>query len=202
MKKIALLLPLMFLFSFTKNSVELTAKEREFAVNYLNATRLAVFEATRGLSQNQLQFKAAPDRWSIEDCVKHIAVSELNLRKMVDGLISQPANPEKRVDIKASDEELIQGITDRSKKVKASESFDPVNTPYKSTQEALDNFSASREKLVDYIRVSRDDLRNHVTDLPFGTYDSYQLVLLVGAHSSRHTHQIAEVKADPRFPKN
>jgi hypothetical protein len=45
-------------------------------------------------------------------------------------------------------------------------------------------------------------LRNHVASSPIGTYDAYQLILLIGAHSNRHTQQIEEVKADPNFPKS
>ena len=33
------------------------------------------------------------------------------------------------------------------------------------------------------------------------TIDAYQWLLLLAAHSARHTAQIEEVKADPNFPK-
>jgi hypothetical protein len=36
---------------------------------------------------------------------------------------------------------------------------------------------------------------------PMGKLDEYEFVLLVAAHSERHTKQINEVKADPNFPK-
>jgi hypothetical protein len=32
--------------------------------------------------------------------------------------------------------------------------------------------------------------------------DGYQFILLIAAHSERHTKQILEVKADPNYPKN
>jgi hypothetical protein len=32
--------------------------------------------------------------------------------------------------------------------------------------------------------------------------DGYEWVLTAGAHTDRHTRQILEVKADPRFPLN
>jgi len=44
-------------------------------------------------------------------------------------------------------------------------------------------------------------MRNHVAQTPVGMLDSYQLVLMIGAHSNRHTQQISEVMADPGFPK-
>jgi hypothetical protein len=31
--------------------------------------------------------------------------------------------------------------------------------------------------------------------------DAYEFVLLIAAHSERHTKQINEVKLDPNFPK-
>ena len=45
------------------------------------------------------------------------------------------------------------------------------------------------------------DLRAHVADSPMGQLDAYEWLLLIGAHSKRHTEQIDEVKADPNFPK-
>jgi hypothetical protein len=46
-------------------------------------------------------------------------------------------------------------------------------------------------------------LRDHVVTLDkVGSFDCYQMVLFMAAHSYRHTQQIEEVKADPNFPKN
>jgi hypothetical protein len=45
-------------------------------------------------------------------------------------------------------------------------------------------------------------MRNHVTESPMlGAMDAYQLMLLISAHTARHTAQIEEVKAHPNFPK-
>jgi len=34
-----------------------------------------------------------------------------------------------------------------------------------------------------------------------GKLDGYEFVLLIAAHSERHTKQINEVKVDPNFPR-
>jgi hypothetical protein len=34
-----------------------------------------------------------------------------------------------------------------------------------------------------------------------GTYDAYQLILLISGHSNRHKQQIEEVKADANFQR-
>lgn len=154
------------------------------------------------MSDAQLKYKPAPDRWSVEECVKHIAITEQGLWQMANGAIQAAANPEKRTDIKATDDQLLKGIEDRSHKVKTAPQLEPQNTPFKSLQEALESFKTNREKLIEYVKGTQDDLRNHVGTYPFGTYDSYQMILFVGGHSNRHTQQIEEVKADKGYPKN
>jgi hypothetical protein len=45
-------------------------------------------------------------------------------------------------------------------------------------------------------------LRAHSAPHPaFQTLDAYQWILFMAAHSDRHTQQINEVKAQPRYPK-
>lgn len=155
----------------------------------------------KGLSEAQLKFKPAADRWSVEECVKHIAASEQMLWQMTEGTIKQPATPEKRSEVKLTDDQVVQKIEDRSSKIKTTENLQPENTPFKSMADALTSFKTDREKLIGYVKSTNEDLRNHIAALPFGTFDSYQLILFIGAHSNRHTQQIKEVKADPNFPK-
>ena len=52
------------------------------------------------------------------------------------------------------------------------------------------------------VKETKDDLRGHGMPHPvLKTLDGYQWVLLIAGHSARHTAQIDEVKADPKFPK-
>jgi len=52
---------------------ETTQAEKEKAVAYLETTKKGVLEATKGLSEAQWNFKAAPDKWSVAQCAEHIA---------------------------------------------------------------------------------------------------------------------------------
>lgn len=54
-------------------------------------------------------------------------------------------------------------------------------------------FSDCYQGIIVYPRIRR-------SRLPFGPW-LYQNIILVAAHSERHTKQIDEVKADPNFPK-
>ena len=201
MKKFLFLIPVLLTLSFSLKD-PISKKERDFAVKFLTETKNGVADAIKGLSEAQLKYKPAPDRWSIEECVKHIAVTEQALWQMTDGVLKQPANPAMRDSVKATDDQLIKKIEDRTEKVKTYDPLKPENTPYKSTSEALASFQASRAKLIEYVNTTNDDLRNHVASLPIGKFDSYQMILFMGGHSNRHTQQIEEVKADPNFPKN
>lgn len=201
MKKILFFLSAAMLLSFSAADTTISQQERKLATDFLTETKKGVWEATKGLSEAQLKFKPAADRWSVEDCLKHIAITEQMLWGMVAGSLKQPATPEKRSEIKVKDEEVIIKVEDRSTKVKTYAPMEPVNTPFKTAPEALESFSKNRDKLIEYVNTTGDDLRNHVNTLPVGVFDSYQMILFIGAHSNRHMQQINEVKADPNFPK-
>jgi hypothetical protein len=185
----------------TLTSTSLTSKERKFAANQLKDTKSDFLKSVRGLSQSQLDFKASPDKWSIKECSYHIAIAERNLWQMLDVALKQPANPEKRSEIKMTDDQVIKMLVDRSRKFKTSETFEPKNTPFKSLDEALESFKELRTEHIKYMKTTTEDLRNHVAQLPVGWIDCYQICLFMSAHSNRHTQQIEEVKADPNFPK-
>jgi hypothetical protein len=201
MKKLFLFPVLAFLVMAASEPKSLEKKERKFARDFLKDTKTDLVKTVKGLSTAQLSFHSAPDRWSVEDCMKHIAAAEMGLRQMLDGTLKQPATPEKRSEVKVSDEDMIKMIEDRSHKAQAPEQLRPENTPFKSADEALTSFKENRDKLSDFVKNTQEDLRNHIVELPFGKIDAYQMVLFISAHSNRHTQQIKEVMADPNFPK-
>jgi DinB family protein len=202
MRKLSIFLIAFQLLAFTSGNKSITDKERKTATELLSQTEDGVFNSLLGMSDAQLNFKPAPDRWSISDCIKHIAVTEHMLWQMTDAALKQAANPEKRSEIKATDDQVVQMIESRAKKVKTAPPMEPQNTSYKSTADALASFREARNKLIQFTNTTDADLRNHVVTFPAGTYDAYQMILFIGAHSNRHTQQMEEVKADPNFPKN
>ena len=104
MKKHLFLGSAILLLSFVATDNSITKQERKSAASLLKDTEAGVFSSVKGLSDAQLKFKPAPDKWSVEECLKHIAISEKLIRGMIDGALKQPANPEKRADIKVTDE--------------------------------------------------------------------------------------------------
>jgi len=180
----------------------LTPQEREFALKSLQTTHDKFLQSIAGLSPKQWTFKPGPDRWSVAEVSEHIAVSESALLGLVQKqVMTWPAAPEKREQVKGKDEMILQKLPDRSHKAQAPEFLRPTGR-WATEADLTKAFEESRKVTMDYVRTTNDDLRDHFFDHPvFGTLDGYQWLLLLSAHSERHTAQIEEVKADPNFPK-
>jgi hypothetical protein len=199
--RIALLLSVVVFFVCTAaRAQELTQADRDKAVQYLETTKKGVLEATKGLTPAQWNFKPAPDRWSIAECMEHIASAEDYIRgAVVEKIMLAPAAPGR--DVVKIDEAIIANVPDRTHKVQAPEPLKPTNR-FGSPQAAIDHFVESRAQTEEFVK-NTPGLRDHAADSPVGTkWDAYEFVLLIAAHSERHTKQINEVKADPNFPKS
>jgi hypothetical protein len=188
-------------FAGTLNNSTLTKQERKFIVGHLKETKTDLFKSVKDLSEAQLNFRQSPDRWSIKECFHHLTLAENGLWSMLETSMKEPATPEKRVQVKLSDEDLLKAITNRDKKSKAPEPFQPAKAGWKSMNEALSAFKTSRLQHLKYAKTTTEDLRNHFIQLSFGWIDCYQLMIFMSAHSNRHMQQITEIMADPGFPK-
>jgi hypothetical protein len=180
----------------------LTKQERKFAVAQFKDTKTALVDAVKGLSEAQLNYHAAPDRWSIKECVYHITLGEKQLWDMLETTMKTPATPEKRSEVKISDDDFLKAIESRKEKRQAAEPMLPGKASWNSTAEAISAFKDLRAAHTKYAKTTTEDLRNHIIPMPFGSIDGYQFMLLLAGHTNRHTQQILEVKADPGFPKN
>jgi len=189
--------------STVAQSARLTPDEREAALKSLQASHDMFLKSIAGVSEKQWTFKPAPDRWSIAEVSEHIAVSESTLFGYVHNqIMTSPAAPEKRAEVKVTDQQVLMMVADRSHKVQAPEFLKPTNR-WATRQELVQAFEDSRKATMDYVRTTNDDLRDHFGPHPLlGTMDAYQWILLISAHTERHTKQIEEVKADPNYPKD
>ncbi len=186
--------------SFTTADTTLTDAERKSAIDYLNTTKENLLATVKGLSAAQLSFKATPESWSVAECVEHIAITESSLFGMMQGTLKDPANPSRRGEVKMTDDQVKGMISSRERKVKTQETMVPTNK-FGSVDGSLKEFSSKRDATIEYVKTTKDDLRNHYAVMPFGTFDSYQVVLFLAGHSARHTAQAKEVIANANFPK-
>jgi hypothetical protein len=200
MKKLVLCFAVLTLFSFRTADVELTADERKTAIDHLTKSRDYMLKTVKGLSPAQLNYKSSPESWSVAECAEHLAIAESLIWGMLEGALKTAPDPSKRGDVKVTDEALVKAITDRSSKFKTGESFVPKNK-FGSIDGTLKEFKDKRQAHIDYIKNTKDDLRNRYAVGPMGTLDAYQVALFMSGHTERHTKQMEEVKASAGFPK-
>jgi hypothetical protein len=176
--------------------------DRDYALSQLHASRKLFLDAIDGLSEAQWKFKPAPDRWSIAQISEHLILTEEGLMEWTRKVLETPA-VEGRKSNRAADEKVYAQWTDRSHKASAPAELQPGSGKWTTPAAAAKEFAARRDRTLDYVRTTQDDLRGHVTKAPGGEgeMDAYQLVLGIAAHTERHVAQLNEVKAAPGFPK-
>lgn len=175
-------------------------QDRAKAAAHLDETRAKFLKSIEGVSEAQWKYKPSPETWSIAEVAEHIAISEGTLLQLVETkmLASPGPKPEERL----PDEKILTGIVDRSSKFQAPEFLRPANK-YATKDELVKDFNASRDRTIAFVKTSKEDLRAHGAPHPvLKMLDVQQWILLISAHSERHTLQIEEVKTSPGYPKN
>jgi uncharacterized damage-inducible protein DinB len=195
------LLGIILLWAAGAGAATLTPEGRDRAVRHLLETRTAFLKSIEGLSAEQWSFKPAPNVWSVAEVAEHITVSEGTILELVTKkILASPIDPAKISETGGKDDAVLRMIPDRSEKFQAPSFLQPQA---RWSQAALPaEFQARRDRTIEYIRTTQDDLRSHTLSHPvMKTLDGYQWILLISAHCQRHTSQIEEVKAHPGFPK-
>jgi hypothetical protein len=181
-------------------SAQNKAQTKEELLKYMQQTRKDFEKSVKGLSEAQLNFKAAPDKWSVKEVSEHIARAEEFLGDATMKMMSSPATDTKSP-MYGKEDQLVAGMTDRSKKFQAPEPLKPTGK-WPTEKEILKAFNEARDKNEDFVKkTSEADLRAHVQDSPAGKLDAHEWELFMAGHTARHIKQIEEVKADANFPK-
>jgi hypothetical protein len=189
-------------YAATVKAQDVSQADKDRALAYLESTKKGVVEATKGLSDAQWNFKSAPDRWSIAEVMEHLAAAEDMIRGMDQEQVMKTPSITARdsVELQKIDAMVVAMVPDRSHKMSAPEPLRPSNR-FGSPADADKHFLESRAITEQYLKTAMD-LRAHAIDSPLGVkLDGYEWILLIAAHSERHTKQMLEVKADPNFPK-
>lgn len=198
-------------FYTVKSSKSIQKNDRAISLNqygnidsllqYFQFTTQLLKDDISGLSEAQLQFSPGEGKWSISQCLEHIILSESMLFEMAKKELEKVAQPDRKNEVKTTDQDLINMLTDRSQKFKAPKELQPTGK-YNNSKTAINDFLAARELILLYIKnANLEDLRNHISEYPTGVVDGYQNLLFIAAHCARHTKQIEEVKTNPNFPK-
>jgi DinB superfamily len=181
---------------------KLTADERAKVIKLLKDSQAETLEALEKLSDAQLKFKPAPDRWSVLECAEHIMLSEALLFDAVKRAVATKPNQDWEAKTKGKTEFLEDVLAGRKGKAQAPESIVPSGKL--SREQVIQKFKEARAITLKFAEQTQVPLKEHTLDHPspvFGTLNGYQWLIYIPLHNVRHNKQIAEVKADANFPK-
>lgn len=179
---------------------KLTETEKNRMKEVLNNSLMKFNTIVNNLSEEQLNFRPEPSKWTIADCIEHITLAELEFQKILESEMQKPANQYLRSKINIKDDEIRPKMTSRKWKAKSPEIFKPSNH-FTNSKEAIATFQRQRKQTIAYIETTNDDLRNRYWKHPLtGKIDLYQTLLLMSAHAERHIEQIEKLNA--QYPLN
>ncbi len=180
-------------------AAQISNTDRDALLRDLERSRTILLEAIADVqTEAQWNYKPAPDRWSVGECVAHIIASEDFLRQTALAALKSPPLPADQVD-RDRDAVVVKAIRDRSQRFQAPDVLEPTGKVVPKAQ-AIVEFEAARARTLEYVRATQDALHEHGTGVPPNVMSAYQLLLMLSGHTERHTAQLLEVKASPGYP--
>jgi DinB superfamily len=176
---------------------QMTDLDRQRLLAHLDMTARWLVDEVSTLSRAQIEFRPAPNSWTILQVVEHLVlVGPIYWDDLQKALASPPApGASTNTDVGL----LWYGI-DRTPTVR--ERAIPTEVPtgrLKDLQSGLDDYHKNHDRLVQFVKTTTQNLRNHIVARQGS--DAYQWAVLISTHEQRHILQIREIKAHPRFPK-
>jgi hypothetical protein len=163
--------------------------------------------ACGALSAEQLNWKAAADKWSIGQCFDHLIVTnKMELRaieKAVGGAHTQ-SFWEKLPVLPTVFGRLLLGMVDpqNAKKFKAPKNFRPARSDVRP--EILEEYFETTERVIELMRASEKlDTKNMIitSPIPRITYSLFTAYKALALHDRRHFNQAKSVMETDGFPR-
>jgi hypothetical protein len=188
--------------SLASDDPNMSAEERAKVIKLLNESHKQTLDLIEGLSEAQLKFKSAPEKWSALEVAEHIFMAEGLLFGAVEKALAEKQNPEWETKTKGKTEFLERVMVSRDRKATAPESIVPSGKL--TRDEVIAKLKESRAKSLKFAEETKLPLKAHTLDHPFpvfNTLNAYQWLIYIPLHNIRHNKQIEEVKSNPNFPK-
>jgi hypothetical protein len=173
----------------------ISSKERKFAITLLKAVNSADLKDFQTIEAVQLPAgNSSSAHLSVAACIDHLAASENLLWDMLEKALKHPVNPGQNNLVKLSDEQVLQLAATDALEQFLSRQIQSTSRRFTDKNPAIKEFTETRNEHIKYMKATTEDLRNHLTETPFGWLDSYQLCLLMAAHSNHHAQQLQAIK--------
>lgn len=171
-----------------------TALDRQRLVAHMEMTAGWLSDEISKLSQAQMEFRRAPGTWSILEVLDHlVVVGPIYWQDLQKGVAGKPPT----LPLASRDVDILWYGIDRGRPETALTTENPKGG-VRDVRAGLEAYRANHARLLQYIKTTKDDLRNRVVERQ--GCDAYQWALLISTHEQRHILQIREIKADPKFP--
>ena len=166
-------------------------QEKTEIVQNLERSRAEFLAAVAGLTEAQAKARPDPERWSVLDCVEHVAFVEDRFfawLEKAEKLDSPRRDREKEI-------RLMTTVPDRTVRVKAPEAVVPAGR-FATLEEAVAQFNARRTRSVQFAEERSNDLYLLAAEHPrFGPVNGVELLIITAGHSRRHAEQIREARS-------
>jgi hypothetical protein len=165
--------------------------DRQEILHGLKSGRDALHYCLSGVDEQTASRKPGPGRWSILECVEHLAVSEQFLLSRLTRALRSDRSHENR----ARETRIADRGLDRARPIDSPEVGRPTGR-YQRLGEALSAFDDVRTETIRFVEGFSEDLRSWLTDHPLipGPVNCHEILLMISVHPVRHAQQIVEIR--------
>lgn len=186
-----------------------TEEDRQLIISELNRTTEALKTEIGDLTNEQWNFREAPDRWSIAEIVEHLEMQNQLHYREISAVSNAPQYLKFRVLTKGKDAHFSNYATDTTAS-KANWFLEPLGR-FCTKEAGANAFFRARGKLTEWVEQTGIDLRKQFTfrtpvkgkklsELKVGQVrDLHQLLLTGIAHTDRHLKQIRKIKRHKNY---
>ena len=160
-------------------------------VDLLERGRQDFHAAARGVPETLANVRPEADRWSVLECIEHVAVVEDRFLGWLAEAALEGAPPADR----SKEAALTARLADRATRRQAPETVWPTGR-FATLAEGLSQFDSVRTRSAQFARDRAADLYCISTAHPsMGPLNGVEMLTIIAAHARRHAEQIREVRA-------
>lgn len=173
-------------------------------VDHISNQRDMLLDSVSGLSEQQLNY-SSDGNWSICHVLNHVSLVDEANAKLTSNMLKRARAEQPPAD--GSPDDSVLNVLDeilavmKVSKFKAPEFVEPSHSA--TVEESLSKLKTSRERmLANLSELDGLDLSGLTFPHPFaGPLNTYQWVLIAGAHEQRHAAQINKIRTQSGFPE-
>jgi hypothetical protein len=165
--------------------------DKQQILQELEKGRAALNEALAGVDEHLADRKPAAGRWSILECVEHVALGEQFLLSKLAAASRSDHSHENR----QREAAIMTRGADRTRPGESPPEARPGDR-FHSLDEALSFFDSARAGTIRFVERLSDDPRCWLTNHPLvaGPVSCYEILLMMSVHPVRHAKQITEIR--------